>query len=236
MKQITTFQEIENIINNEQDHWDEKIGEALTKKLGFKIEVFEIPYIDDRTIIICVDSAHVGIINDLSITILNSEAHNIANSDLVYVADGNNDILYTVNNNDDDETIISKQKFIELMNDPYNNEVINKVKELHYNNVVNIINIYNNYCIETNQFENIYYSFDEPEEFFNNKDIFSSAYEAVRAVQFGKVSFNDEIITFNVYANLITMSKDEAIEEIFNCIDDDFINYLKDFLKEYNFI
>lgn len=232
----TTFKEIKNIIDNENDHWNEKIGEALTKKLGFEIKVFEIPYNDDKTIVIYVHSAHINIINDLSITILNPEAHNIANSDLIHVVDGNNDIIYTVDDKNNNEVIISKQKFIELMNHPYNREIVNKVKELHNNNVINIINIYNNYCIETNQSDDIYYSFDEPEEFFNNKAIFSNAYEAVRAVQFGKVSFNDEIITFNGYGNLITMSKEEATREIFDCIDEDFINYVKDLLKEYDFI
>lgn len=236
MKQVTTFKEIENIINNENDHWNEKIGEVLTKKLGFEIKVFEVAYIDDKAIVVYVHSKHINIINDLSITILNPEMHNIANSDLIYVADGNNDIIYTVDDKNNNEVIISKQQFIELMNHPYNREIVNKAKELHNNNVINIINIYNNYCIETNQSDDIYYSFDEPEDFFNNKAIFSNAYEAVRAVQFGKVSFNDEIITFNGYGNLITMTKEEVIEEIFNYIDDDFIDYLKDLLKEYDFI
>lgn len=235
MTKITTFQEIEKIINNEQKANEkiEKIGKALTKRLGFEIEVFEIPFIDDKTIIICVDSAHINITNDLSITILNPEAHNIANSDLVYVADGNNDILYTVDDKNNNEVIISKQKFIELMNDSYNEKIINKAKELN-NNVIDIIDIYNNYCSETNQVDNYYYSFENPKEFFNNKCIFLDAWEAVRAVLFGEININHNIITFDGYGNLISMTKREAINEIIADADNDFIDYVKEILIKNN--
>lgn len=230
MKETTIFKEIKNIIDNEHNHWNEKIGEVLTKRLGFEIKVFEIPFIDDNTIVIYVHSVHINITNDLSITVLNPKAHNITNS--------NNAIIYTVDDKNNNEVVISKQKFIELTNDSYNEKIINKVKELYNNKTINIITLYNQYCYETNQFGYIYYSFDDPKEFFNNKAIFSSTYEAVRAVQFGKVSFNDEIITFNGYGNLVTMSKEETINEIFNYIDDDFIDYLKELLellREYAF-
>lgn len=98
------FNEINYVIDNYQSHWDEVISEILTDRLGYEIEVFEIPYIGDDCIVVCVCSEHVDVINDLSIYIHND-----------------NKVSFCLDMMGQD-TDVSIARFIELMNDPYNDE------------------------------------------------------------------------------------------------------------------
>ena len=70
------------------------------------------------------------------------------------------------------------------------------------------VEFYNQYLIENNY--EIYESF-EPEEYFNN---FKSPYEAVRAVMFGKVQYNDDYIKVNGYGNLESFSRSQVVDTL----------------------
>ena len=107
---------------------------------------------------------------------------------------------------------------------------IEKFNDLDINNQ---ISLFNEYCDETNQFDDKIYIFDD--ETF--EILFETPMEAARAVYFGDIKlWNDEWLILNGEGNLVSMTDKEAyehmsyynIEEIFehkniwsNYIDDD---------------
>ena len=83
------------------------------------------------------------------------------------------------------------------------------------------IAIFNEYCLEYGDSDNMLNSFDE--DFFEMA--FSNPMEAARATFFGKIeSWCDEYIKFNAYGNLESMTEDDALEEIDNYLEEIFDN------------
>ena len=99
---------------------------------------------------------------------------------------------------------ISLEKFTEEFNNLSNNEKIA---------------IYNEYCLEHGDSDNMLYDFDE--EFFNMAFEGKEPIEICRATFFGKInSWSDEYIRFNAYGNLESLSEFDAAEEAEDYIDD----------------
>jgi len=72
------------------------------------------------------------------------------------------------------------------------------------------ISLWNEYCSEQCNEDEIYVFDDEFFEiFFNNKPM-----EAARAASFGEVNWSDEYISFNGYGNLKSLSESQAINAI----------------------
>ncbi len=83
------------------------------------------------------------------------------------------------------------------------------------------LSIFNTYCIEHGDSDNVIHSFDE--DFFNT--YFSEPMEAARATFFGKIeSWCDEYIKFNAYGNLESMTEYDVSEEIDNYLEEIFGN------------
>ena len=83
------------------------------------------------------------------------------------------------------------------------------------------LSIFNTYCIEHGDSDNVINSFDE--DFFNT--YFSNPMEAARATFFGKIeSWCDEYIKFNAYGNLESMTEYDVLEEIDNYLEEIFGN------------
>ena len=81
------------------------------------------------------------------------------------------------------------------------------------------IAIFNEYCLEYGNSDNMLNSFDE--EFFENN--FKSPMDAARAVYFGSIeSWSDEYIRFNGYGNLESLSEYSAEGEIEYYLEDIF--------------
>ena len=78
--------------------------------------------------------------------------------------------------------------------------------------------IYNNYCSEHGDSDNMLHDFDEEffEMAFGNDPI-----EAARATFFGDIqNWSDEYIRFNAYGNLESLSEYDAVEEAEDHVDD----------------
>ena len=85
--------------------------------------------------------------------------------------------------------------------------------------VSNKVAIFNEFCLEHGDSDNMLYSFDE--EFFSMS--FSNPMEAARATFFGNIeSWSDEYIRFNAYGNLESLSEYQAEGEIEYYIEDIF--------------
>lgn len=85
--------------------------------------------------------------------------------------------------------------------------------------VSNKVAIFNEFCLEHGDSDNMLYSFDE--EFFSMS--FSNPMEAARATFFGNIeSWSDEYIRFNAYGNLESLSDYKAESEIEDYIEDIF--------------
>jgi hypothetical protein len=83
------------------------------------------------------------------------------------------------------------------------------------------IAIFNEYCLEYGDSDNMLNSFDE--EFFNT--YFSDPMEAARATFFGDIkSWSDEYIRFNGYGNLESVSAYDVDEEIEGYLEEIFDN------------
>lgn len=80
------------------------------------------------------------------------------------------------------------------------------------------IAIYNEYCLEHGNTDNMLYDFDE--EFFEMAFEGKEPMEICRATFFGNItSWNDEYIRFNAYGNLETLSEYDAVEEAEDHVD-----------------
>ena len=85
--------------------------------------------------------------------------------------------------------------------------------------VSNRVAIFNEFCLEYGNSDNMLYSFDE--DFFSMA--FSNPMEAARATYFGDIeSWNDEYIRFNAYGNLESLSEYSVEGEIEYYIEDIF--------------
>lgn len=81
------------------------------------------------------------------------------------------------------------------------------------------IAIYNEYCLEHGDSDNMVYAFDE--EFFNMAFEGKDPIEICRATFFGNVkNWGDEYIRFNAYGNLESLSEYDAEEEAEDYIND----------------
>lgn len=99
---------------------------------------------------------------------------------------------------------ISLEKFTEEFKNLSNNEKIA---------------IYNEYCLEHGDSDNMLYDFDE--EFFNMAFEGKEPIEICRAAFFGKInSWSDEYIRFNAYGKLESLSEFDAAEEAEDYVDD----------------
>lgn len=97
--------------------------------------------------------------------------------------------------------------------------------------IYNQISLFNEFCDETDGFDNKIYSFDE--ETFEM--LFGTPMEAARAVYFGDIKlWNDEWLRLNGEGNLTSMTDDEAHKHMSYDIDDIFehediwANYIED--------
>ena len=92
---------------------------------------------------------------------------------------------------------ISLEKFTEEFNNLSNNEKIA---------------IYNEYCLEHGDSDNMLYDFDE--EFFNMAFEGKEPIEICRATFFGNIqNWSDEYIRFNAYGNLESLSEFVAVDK-----------------------
>ena len=81
------------------------------------------------------------------------------------------------------------------------------------------ISIYNNYCLEHGDADNMVNSFDE--EFFTT--YFNDPMEAARATFFGEIkSWSDEYIRLNVYGNLESLTEYDVLQEIDDYLEEIF--------------
>lgn len=81
------------------------------------------------------------------------------------------------------------------------------------------IAIYNEYCLEHGDSDNMLYDFDE--EFFEMAFEGKEPMEICRATFFGNItSWNDEYIRFNAYGNLESLSEYDAVEVAEDHVDD----------------
>lgn len=85
------------------------------------------------------------------------------------------------------------------------------------------IAIYNEYCMEHGDSDNMLYNFDD--EFFNMSFEGKEPIEICRATFFGNInSWYDEYIRFNAYGNLESLNEFDAVEET-----EDYINEIYDY-------
>ena len=90
-----------------------------------------------------------------------------------------------------------------------------------FNNLSNgkKIAIYNEYCLEHGDSDNMLYDFDE--EFFNTSFEGKEPIEICRATFFGNIkSWSDEYIRFNAYGNLESVSDYDAEKEVEDYIEE----------------
>lgn len=65
-----------------------------------------------------------------------------------------------------------------------------------------LVNLYNDYCLNNNYYDDQIYNFDED----TINGVFSNPWDALRSATFGDVNFSDDYFYFNGYGNIETLS------------------------------